>query len=155
MSEENEMEKLRVRRIELEAESRTLKEMHKRMETRISILEEKINVDELETNNKVMRDAIIQLESKIKTLESRLKKSPQEPTVSAPEKEPPAASANPAPSEKSEETPETVEASSEVEAPSEDFQLDSIIVEAIDQESLVENQEDLKKQEEKKKRRFF
>jgi hypothetical protein len=43
------------------------------MENRLKILEEKIAIDELESKNKTARNAVAQLESKLKMLESRLK----------------------------------------------------------------------------------
>jgi len=73
MSEINELAKLRSIRAEFEAESRTLKETQKSMESRLKILEEKITIEELENNNKTTRNAIVQLESKMKMLENRLK----------------------------------------------------------------------------------
>ena len=73
MNEANELERLRSVRAEAEAESRTLKETQKSMESRLKILEEKITIEELENNNKTTRNAIVQLESKMKMLENRLK----------------------------------------------------------------------------------
>jgi hypothetical protein len=73
MSQINELEKLRSIRADYEAESRTLKETQKNMENRLKILEEKIAIEELENNNKTARNVIVQLESKMKLLENRLK----------------------------------------------------------------------------------
>ena len=73
MNEANELERLRSVRAEAEAESRTLKETQKSMESRLKIPEEKITIEELENNNKTTRNAIVQLESKMKMLENRLK----------------------------------------------------------------------------------
>ena len=147
MSETNELGRIRAKRAELEAESRTLKEMQKNMEIRINILEEKTSIEELENNNKATRNAVVQLESKMKMLENRLKQASQEQIIPAPEKEPPEASANPAPSDKT-ETLETAET-----APDE-FQENIIVVEAIDNEPLVENQQNLREQQEKRNTGF-
>ena len=111
------------------------------------IFEEKLIVNELENNNKALRDAVAQLESKMKKLETRLKQSPEEPMILAPPKETQDPSANPASSDKKE--------TKSAETQREELQENVIIVEAIDNESLAENQEDLKAQKEKKEHRFF
>jgi len=152
MSKPNEFEKLQTKRAELEAESHSLKEEQKNMEDRTMILEEKIAIEELKNNNKTTREAIAQLETKIGGLETKLQKAsqtPETPEPAAPAKEPEPVTAN-APKE---ETLETAEPAPE------EFDEDVVTVTAIEEESLVANQENLgenlKAQQEKKKRKFF
>ena len=151
MSKPNEFEKLQTKKAELEAESVSLKEKQKNMEDRMMILEEKIAIEELNNNNKATREAIAQLETKINGLETKLQKASQipEPPEPAAPKEPEPETAN-APKEEAIETAEP--------AP-EEFEEDVVTVTAIEEESLVENQEELgeniKAQQEKKKRKFF
>jgi hypothetical protein len=144
MSETCDLKILRAKRAELEAESRTLKETQKNIESRINVLEEKVALNELENNNRATRNSIFQLESTVRILENRLKAMSPEQKVPASEK--PLDDANSTSSDKK-ETPCTTEIA-------EEFQENIIIVEAIDQESIVENEYDLKKKGEKK-RRFF
>jgi hypothetical protein len=152
LSKPNEYEKLQTKRTELEAQSLSLKEEQKNMEDRVLILEEKIAIEELNNNNKATREAIAQLETKINGLETKLQKAsqiPEPPEPAAPAKEPAPETVN-APKE---ETLETAEPAPE------DFEADVVTVTAIEEESLVENQEELgenlKSQQEKKKRKFF
>ena len=151
MSKSNEYEKLQTKRAELEAESRSLKEEQKNMEDRMMILEEKIVIEELKNNNKTTRDAIAQLGTKINGLETKLQQTSQThepPEPAAPAKEPEPVTAD-APKE------EAIEAA---EPAPEEF-ADGVTVTAIEEESLVANQENLgenlKAQQEKKKRKFF
>jgi uncharacterized coiled-coil protein SlyX len=149
MSKSNEFEKLQTKKADLETESRSLKEEQKNMEERILILEEKIAIEELNNTNKATRDAIAQLNVKINGLEAKLKQTSQTPEPAAPVKEPEPVTAD-APKEETFETAEP--------AP-EGFEEDAVTVTAIEEESLVANQEDLgenlKAQQEKKKRKFF
>jgi hypothetical protein len=149
LSKPNEYEKLQTKRTELEAQSRSLKEEQKNLEDHVMILEEKIAIEELESNNKVAREAIAQLETKLNGLEAKLHgaspmlktpeaaKEPEPETAKIPEEEAPAES-EPAPAE---------------------FEEDVVTVTAIEEESMVENTEELgenlKAQQEKKKRKFF
>jgi hypothetical protein len=148
LSKPNEYEKLQTKRTELEAQSLSLKEEQKNLEDRVMILEEKIAIEELESNNKVAREAITQLETKLNGLEAKLHGA--SPMLKTPEvaKEPEPETAN------------VQEEALEAAGPApEDFEADVVTVTAIEEESLVENQEELgenlKAQQEKKKRKFF
>ena len=151
MSEPKEIEKLQTKRAELETESRSLKEEQKNLEDSLIILEERIAVEELKNSNKATRDAISQLEAKKSGLETKLKQVLQIPEASTPAEE--MAPEVTATSEKTEEALEPAEATPE------EFEEDVVTVTAIDDESLVQDQEELgeniKKQQEKKKRRLF
>ena len=140
MSEPKELERLQTLRAELETESRSLKEEQKNLEDSMIILEERIAVEELKNSNKATRDAISQLEARKSGLETKLKQVLQIPEATAP-------------SEKTEEALEPAEATPE------EFEEDIVTVTAIDDESLAQDQEELgeniKKQQEKKKRRLF
>ena len=151
MSEPKELERLQTLRAELETESRSLKEEQKNLEDSMIILEERIAVEELKNSNKATRDAISQLEARKSGLETKLKQVLQIPEASTPAEEmTPEATA---PSEKTEEALEPAEATPE------EFEEDIVTVTAIDDESLAQDQEELseniKKQQEKKKRRLF
>jgi len=148
LSKPNEYEKLQTKRTELEAQSLSLKEEQKNLEDRVMILEEKIAIEELESNNKVAREAITQLETKLNGLEAKLHGA--SPMLKTPEvaKEPEPETAN------------VQEEALEAAGPApEEFEEDVVTVTAIEEESLVENQEglgeNLKAQQEKKKRKFF
>lgn len=151
MSTSRELETLRSTRIELEEESRSLTEKQKNLEEKVKVLEENIAIEELKNSNKATREAISQSESKINGLEQRLKEVSKVP-----------------------ETPElTFEIKSEVAAAPEPEQLTLETVEPIPEEAteeetvtvtpfeepMVAGQEEygqnLKKQHEKKKRKFF
>jgi len=151
MSEPQEFKKLQAKRTELETESRSLKEEQKNLEDSLIILEERIAVEELKNSNKATRDAISQLEAKKSGLETKLKQVLQIPEASTPAEE--MAPEVTATSEKTEEALEPAEAAPE------EFEEDVVTVTAIDDESLVQDQEelgeDIKKQQEKKKRRLF
>jgi hypothetical protein len=86
MSKINQLDELRATRIELEDESRFLKETRESMEIRVNMLEEKIAIKELEDDNEATRKSIAQLKSEIKTLENRLNQTPKEQTSSTKEK---------------------------------------------------------------------
>jgi uncharacterized protein YhaN len=86
MSKTNQLDELRATRIELEDESRFLKETKESMEIRVNMLEEKIAIKELEDDNEATRKSIAQLKSEIKTLENRLNQTPKEQTSSTKEK---------------------------------------------------------------------
>lgn len=155
MSELKDLEKLQAKRAELEAESRSLREEHKKLEYSIKVLEEQVVIEELNENNKSAKDAITQLEAKLNDLQKRLKQPSQAPQT------PPE---NPAPSPPPQETttkevaapPEKKEAPPEPdEMTLEDSEDTGVTVTAIDEEALVETQEAQGKQQEKKKHRFF
>jgi hypothetical protein len=151
MSEANELEILRAKKAEFEAESRALKMTQKNIENRVKELEEQVAVEELEKNNKALRDIVNQLESKKTQLENKLKEKTQTQGNPAPKENKPSEGTNPpeSPASEANETSEAV-----VEENSEDV----VIFEGIDPESLLENEEIIEDQEktpEKKKRRFF
>jgi hypothetical protein len=126
-------------------------EKQKNLEEKVNVLEENIAIEELKNSNEAKREAISQLESKINGLEQRLKEASKVP-----------------------ETPEpTFEIKSEVAATPEPEQVTLGTVEPIPEdaaeeetvtvppfeEPMVTGQEEygqnLKKQHEKKKRKFF
>jgi hypothetical protein len=156
LSELKDLEKLQSKRAELEAESRSLREEHKKLEYSIKVLEEQVVIEELSENNKSAKDAITQLEAKLNDLQKRLKQPSQAPQTSP----------NPAPSPPPQETTTKVEVAAppeEKEAPPEPDEItleesedSGVTVTAIDEEALVETQEARgDKQQEKKKHRFF
>jgi chromosome segregation ATPase len=155
LSELKDLEKLQAKRAELEAESRSLREEHKKLEYSIKVLEEQVVIEELNENNKSAKDAITQLEAKLNDLQKRLKQPSQAPQT------PPE---NPAPSPPPQETTtkEVAAPQEKKDAPPEpdemtleDSEDTGVTVTAIDEEALVETQEAQGKQQEKKKHRFF
>lgn len=115
------------------------------------MLEEKIAIEELKNSNKMTREAISQLESKINELEQKLKEVPQLPETPKPEEEIPSEVAKtPEPTE--EATPEIAETMPE--EPEEEVVTVTALEDTMvaQQEELGEN---LEKRHEKKKRRFF
>jgi chromosome segregation ATPase len=154
LSETKDLEKLHAKRAELEAESRSLREEHKKLEYSIKVLEEQVVIDELSENNKAAKDAISKLEAKLTDLEKRLKQPsqapPENPAPPPPPKETKTEVEVVASPEKKEEAPEPAEV--KVEDPEDS----GVTVTAIDDEALVETQEaQSDKQPEKKKHRFF
>ncbi len=151
LSQKTEFEKLQTKRATLEAESHSLKEEQKNLEDNVKILEERIVIEELSNTNKAARDAISQLDAKRKELETKLKQVAQTSETLPPPEEAPQEVVNNA--EKPEDALEPAEAAPE------EFEADLVTVTAIDDEATVENQEvlseDLKRQQEKRKRKFF
>jgi predicted nucleic acid-binding Zn-ribbon protein len=150
LSEQNEFEKLKAKHAELEAESHSLKEEQKKMENEVLVLKERIAVEELKNSNGATRKAISNLESKKNELETKLKQVVQTPeTPQSEEKMAPELGATPEP---------PAEAAQEsAEAASEELD-DTVTVTAIDDGSLEEQEavgEGLKRQQERKKHRFF
>jgi uncharacterized protein (DUF3084 family) len=146
MSTLKELEKLQAMRAELEAESHSLKEKQKELESSLLALEqevvmeelnkEKAVIEELKNSNKATKDAIAQMEAKKRELETKL---PQKPATPPPAKE------------KKEEAPAQPEETEEAEE-------SGVTVTAIEGEALVESPEatgESPKKQEKKKRRFF
>lgn len=151
MSTSKELETLRSTRIELEEESRSLIEKQKNLEERVKVLEENVAIEELKNSNKTTREAISQLESKMNGLGQKLKevsKVPENPR-SAFEAKSDVAAAPVA----EQVTPETVEP-----IPEEAAEEETVTVAPLE-EPIVAGQEEygenLKKQYEKKKRRYF
>jgi hypothetical protein len=152
MSEANELEILRAKKAELEAESRALIESQKNIENRVKALEEQVAIEELQKNNKALRETVNQLESKKVQLENKLKEKTKAQENSAPKENTASEGANPP------ESPPASEANENSEAVVEENSEDVVIFEGIDPESLLENEEIIENQEkppEKKKRRFF
>jgi seryl-tRNA synthetase len=158
LSAKEELEKLLAMRAELEAESCSLKELQKKLENNVLILEEKVVaeelkkekavIEELKNKNKATKDAIAQLEAKEKELETKLEQ------VSLTPETPPEEGAKEAPAQSS----ETEEAPEHAEAEPEEAEEGGVAVTAIDSEALIENQEivsESTKKQEKKKHRFF
>lgn len=158
MSAKEELEKLQAIRAELEAESRSLKELQKKLENNVLTLEEKVVVEELKkekavieelkSKNEATKDAIAQLETKKKELETKLEQVAPTPET-PPEEEVKEAPAKP---EETKEVPEPAEAGPE------EAEESGVTVTAIDGEALVENQEAVSEshtKQEKKKHRFF
>jgi len=152
MSEANELETLRAKKTELEAESHALKETQKSIENRVKMLEEQVAIEELQKNNKALREIVNQLENKKAQLENKLKGKTQAQGTSAPEETHHSESTNPP------ESPPASEANETSEAVVEENPEDMVIFEGIDPDSLLENEEIIENSEkspEKKKRRFF
>ncbi len=149
MSAQEELEKLRNMRAELEAESRSLEEQLSCLESNVMSLEEKIAIEELKKekaaieelkkHNKDAKDAVAMLESKKEKLENKLEKTLPKTEEPSPKKQ-----------QVEEDLPKPEE--NEIVADG------GVVVTAIDGEALEEQLgiavEDSPKQE-KKKRRFF
>lgn len=150
LSTSKELEELRSRKVELEEESHSLTEEHKNLEEKVKTLEEKIAIQELKNSNKGTREVISQLESKINDLERRLNEVSKEPATFEPrlEVKPEVAET---PEQTEEMTPETAETTSE--------EPDDVVTVAPLEDPMLAQEEELSdnltKQREKKKRKFF
>jgi hypothetical protein len=138
MSTSPELEELRIRKAELAEESRALEQKQKTLTERTEVLEEKLAIRELENNNQNRRESIKQLESKIDELDRHLTSATTKSEPSAPTNEQPTEANEPA----QEETIETDVAVMPLEEP-------QTVEEA---ENLAE---EMKRHQEKKKRRLF
>lgn len=151
MSASEELERLRNTRLGLEEESRSLTEEQKTLEEQVKMLEEKIAIEELKNGNKEKRQSISQLKSKINELEQRLKEVSKVPETREPAFE--IKSEVAAAPEPKQVSPEIVESVSE-----EAVEEETVTVAPLE-EPMVAREEDhsenLKKQHEKKKRKFF
>jgi len=158
LSAQKELEKLQAMRAELEAESRSLKEKQAALKNAVWSLEEEVAnealrkekaaIEELRNRNKVAKDAINDLETKKKELESKLEQEPQKTEAPPAEKEP--AQEIPAQPE------ENQEASQSVETATEETDEGGVTVTAIENEAIFENEAvNEAPKPEKKKRRFF
>jgi len=117
----------------------------------VKILEEKIAVEELRNGNKAKQEAIAQLQSKVNELEHRLKNTAREPETLESKEETQLELAEPLePAEEiAPQNTEPVEEESEEEV---------VTVAAIGEPIVAEQEEyadSLKRQNEKKKRKFF
>jgi hypothetical protein len=138
MSTSPELEELRIRRTELAEESRALEQKQKALTERTEVLEEKLAIRELENNNQNRRESIKQLESKIDELDRHL--------TSTVTKSEPSALTNEQPTEANEPVQE------------ETIEMDVAVV-PLEEPPTVEEAENLaeemKRHQEKKKRRLF
>jgi TolA-binding protein len=82
-----ELEELQSKKAKLEDESRALKAEQTNLEQRIRVLEGRVAVEMLKNNNKIAREAVLQLESKLNELEQRLKHVTQAPQAAEHSKE--------------------------------------------------------------------
>lgn len=152
MSQQEELEKLHSKRVELEAASRLLKEEQDELEKSVLGLEEKIIFEEmkkektviadLRKRNKAVKGTIAQLEAKKKELETKLHQTSPSPETSPPEDE---------------KTDAVEEALEPVEVIPEEYN-EGFTVTAIVDEALIQDQEvasENHSKREKKKRRFF
>ena len=151
MSTSKELETLRSTRTKFEEESHSLTEKQKNLEEKVKMLEENIAIEKLKNSNKATSEAISQLESKINGLEQKLKeitKVPEAPKHTFETKSEVAAAPEP-----EQVKPETVES-----IPEEAAEEETVTVVPFE-EPMVAGQEEygenLKKQPEKKKRKFF
>lgn len=144
LSNSKELEQLQDRRTKLEEESNSLEQQQRNLDSKVKTLEERIKINELESINKTKREAITQLESRINELEQKLK--PQEETKSYESMDQDSLKTT---EEVTTTAPETVE-----EEPANEV-VDTGVIEdpmLAEQEEFSEN---LKRQNEKKKRKFF
>jgi hypothetical protein len=150
LSTSKELEELGNKKAVLEAESHSLKEEQQTLEERIRVLEEKIAIEELRNGNKTKREAVSRLKLKMDELEQRLEqvgKAPEtEPTTEAgPEiAEPP---------EPKEEASVGITGAA-VEEPEEDV-VTVAPLESPMRTEVEKGSEDIKKQQEKKRKKFF
>jgi len=121
-------------------------------EERVKVLEEKIAIAELQNSNKMTREAISQLESKINELEGRLNKTLQMPEAPEPAEEAtPQVPASPEPVE--EAASEIGETEVEKAEEPEEQQEETVTVKPFE-DAFIAEQED-KKRSDKRKRKFF
>lgn len=120
------------------------------MENKVKTLEERIKINELENTNKAKQETIIQLESRVKELEQKMQ---------TPEKPENQESAEEAKSGVTEVPQSTEEPTAHVsEAIEEEPEEEVVEVTAIEDPIIAEQEEytdNLKRQNEKKKRKFF
>jgi hypothetical protein len=140
LSAKAELEKLRVMRKELEAESSSLIEKQQKLRKEVWVLEEQVIaqelkkekalVEDLRYRNEVAKSTIAELEAKKKELETKLGKMTPTPE-------------EPAQLEKADETSEQTEA---------DPEENGVTITVVESEEMIETQEN---QQEKEKFRFF
>jgi vacuolar-type H+-ATPase subunit I/STV1 len=150
LSTSKELEELGSKKAVLEAESRSLKEEQQSLAERIKVLEEEIVIEQLKNDNRTAREAISRLKSKKDELEQRLKETSRTPeTESTTEAETGILNA---PGPKAESAVGIAEAGTE--------ETEEDVVTVMPLESPMTNEpekynEDIKKQQEKKKRKFL
>jgi vacuolar-type H+-ATPase subunit I/STV1 len=149
LSTSKELEDLGSKKAVLEAESRSLKEEQQGLEERIKVLEEEIVIEQLKNDNRASREAVSRLKSKKDELEQRLKETSRTPeTESTTEAE--TGILNP-PEPKAESAVGIAGASTEETQ-------DVVTVMPLESPMTTgpeKYNEDLKKQQEKKKRKFL
>lgn len=84
MIELSQLEELKKIRTDVEEESRSLKEERKECEEMVNVLQEKIAIEQTKKDNKLTRESITQLRSKIDELGQTLKEISQPGEASAP-----------------------------------------------------------------------
>lgn len=150
LSTSKELEELGSKKAVLEAESRSLKEEQQSLEERIKVLEQQVAIELLKNDNRSMHEAISHLQSKRDELEQRLKEASKTPDTER----------------KSETTPEIFSAPGLKEETAvgitqtgmEETEGDVVTVMPLESPVPTEPEkysEDLKKQQEKKKRKFL
>jgi hypothetical protein len=151
LSESKELQQLQDRRTGLVEQSCSLTKQRENLEEKVKMLEEKIAIADLENNNKAKLEAITQLESKVNGLEQKLKETLEEPRSLESEGE--------TKSEIVEPQEPTEEMASQTSQAAEEEQEDEVVeVKAIEDPIIAEQEEfaeGLKKENERKKRRFF
>lgn len=138
MSTSPELEELRIRKTELEEESRALEQKQEALTERTEVLEEKLAIQELENNNLNRRESIKQLESKIEELDRHLTRTIM--------KSEPSALTNEQPTEVNEPIQE------------ETMEMDVAVMPLEEPPTVQEAEniaEEMKRHQEKKKRRLF
>jgi vacuolar-type H+-ATPase subunit I/STV1 len=149
LSTSKELEELGSKKAVLEAESRSLKEEQQGLVERIKVLEEEIVIEQMKNDNRAAREAISRLKSKKDELEQRLKDTSRTPeTESTTQAETGILNA-----------PERAEGTAGIGAASaEETEEDVVTVMPLESPMTTEPEkynEDLKKQQEKKKRKFL
>lgn len=145
-----ELEQLQSTRARMEDEHRSLEEQQKDLELRTKILEEKITIEQLKSDNRSKNEAINQLKTKLDGLEQRLNGMVSGTTTSPIEPE-----QRPEMPEVTDQETETVSVVSE--APAEETEEDSVTVAAIENPTAQEQEQVgiFNKQHEKKRRKLF
>jgi uncharacterized coiled-coil protein SlyX len=148
-----ELEELQSKKAKLEDESRALKAEQTNLEQRIRVLEGRVAVEMLKNNNKIAREVVSQLESKLNELEQRLKHVTQAPQAADHSKEtvPKAHEAS-----SSEPRKETVKTGRTMSQELERQKEGAVKVTALAGSTAVqEAKENLETRSQKKKRRFL
>lgn len=139
--------------MKLEEESHSLQDQHKNLELKVKILEEKIAIGHLEDVNSSTRNSIAQLESKVQGLKDTLEQLPEKKNAEHREEESVHVEAVATPEPILEEAvTETETASFDEEPQEETVEVATVEEPSPSTESYADN---LKRRDERKKRRFF
>jgi chromosome segregation ATPase len=144
-----ELEQLQNRRAELEKDSSSLEEQQKNLENRVKTIEERIRINELEKTNKTKQETIAQLESRMRDLEQKLQTSEEPESRESVDK---------VKSEITEVSQPTDEPTTRFSEAIEEETEEVVEVCAIEEPVITEQEnyaDNLKRQNEKKKRKFF